>query len=47
MIFLLEKKKNEEKVKRTNKGTDKHEDVGSLLHNTTSGMQCLYQILNS
>ena len=42
MKTLLKRKK-----KWTNKGNDKHEDAGSLLHNTTSGIQCLYQISNS
>ena len=42
--FLLARKKNGEKEKCTNKGNDKHKDAGSLLHNTTSGIQCLYQI---
>ena len=31
----------------TYKGNDKHEDVVSVLHNTTSHIQCLYQISNS
>ena len=29
------------------KGNDKHEDADSLLHNTTSHTQCLYQISKS
>ena len=32
--------------KMDNKKTDKHEDADSLLHNTTSHSQCLYQIQN-
>ena len=32
-----------EKEKWTNEG-NKHEDAGSLLHNTTSDTHCLYQI---
>ena len=35
-----------EKEKWTNKGNDKHEDADSVLHNTTSHIQCLYQISN-
>ena len=31
-----------EKEKWRNKGNDKHEDADSLLHNTTSGIHCLY-----
>ena len=33
-----------EKEKWTNKGNVKHEDADSVLHNTTSHTQCLYQI---
>ena len=36
-----------EKEKRTNKGNDKHEEADSLLHNTTSHSQHLYQISKS
>ena len=32
------------KEKWTNKLNDKHKDADSLLHNTTSHIQCLYQI---
>ena len=35
------------KRKLTNKGNDKHEDADSVLHNTTSHTQCLYQISKS
>ena len=33
-----------EKQKWTNKGNGRHEYAGSSLHNTTSHIQCLYQI---
>ena len=33
-----------EKEKWTNKGNDRHEDAGSILHSTSSHAQCLYQI---
>ena len=36
-----------EKEKWTNKGNDKHEDADSVLHNTASHTQCLYQISKS
>ena len=36
-----------EKDKWANKENDKHEDADSLLHNTTSHTQCLYQISKS
>ena len=36
-----------EKEKWTNKGNDKQEDADSVLHNTTSHTQCLYQISKS
>ena len=35
------------KEKWTNKEKDKPEDADSLLHNTTSHTQCLYQISKS
>ena len=35
------------KKEMTNKENDKHEDADSLLHNTTSRTQCLYQISKS
>ena len=38
-----EKEKWREK-QETNKGNDKHDVADSLLHNTTSGIQHLYQI---
>ena len=41
MDFLMRKMK---KRKWTNKGIDKQEDIGSLLHNTTSQIQDLYKI---
>ena len=31
----------------TNKGNDKHEDADSLLHDTRSDNQCLYEISKS
>ena len=36
-----------EKEKWTNKGNDKYDDADSLLHKTTSRIQCLYQISKS
>ena len=36
-----------EKEKWTNKGNDKHENADSVLHNTSSHTQCLYQISKS
>ena len=36
-----------EKEKRTNKGNDKHENADSVLYNTSSHTQCLYQISKS
>ena len=36
-----------EKEKRTKNGKDKREDAGSILHYTSSGTQCLYQISKS
>ena len=36
-----------EKERWANKGNDKHEDADSLLHNTRSHTQCLYQISKS
>ena len=36
-----------EKEKWTNKENVKHEDADSVLHNTTSHTQCLYQISKS
>ena len=41
-IILLEKKR-----KRTNKGNDKHKDAESLLHDTTTHIQCLNKISKS
>ena len=35
------------KTKWTNKWNDKHEDADSLLHNTTSLFQCLYNLSKS
>ena len=35
------------KEKWMNKGNDKHEDADSVLHYTSSGTQCLYQISKS
>ena len=35
------------KKKCRNKGYDKHWDVDSLLHNTTSHTQCVYEISKS
>ena len=37
----------EKQRKMANKETDKHEDAHSLLHNTTSHIQCLYRISKS
>ena len=37
----------EEKEKWTNKENDNHEDFDSLIHDTTSHTQCLYQISRS
>ena len=36
-----------EKEKRTNKGNDKHKEAESLLHDTTTHIQCLYKISKS
>ena len=36
-----------EKEKWTNKGSDKHENVESPLHNASSHTKCLYQVSKS
>ena len=37
----------EEKEKWTNKGNDKQDDAESVLHDTSSYIQCFYQISKS
>ena len=44
---LTKKIIGEKEKKWTNKGNDKHGDADSVLHNTTSYIQCLYQISKS
>ena len=44
---IFDKNFIKEKEKWTNKENDKHKDADSLLHNTSSHTQCLYQISKS
>ena len=44
---IIDKNFNREKDKWTNIGKDEHEDADSVLHDTSSRIKCLYQLLKS